>query len=80
MMSHYEQTRCRVGNSALRIFSTYGETIALEMYKGGFAALVVTLITLIDREKTHELFLSIIGELEPPRSVPKLVAENGRAV
>ena len=75
-MGHCEAARARVGASALRVLNQYGINDATEMYKGGFAALAICLITTIGREATEQLFRDVVAPYPPQRTRPLLVVDN----
>lgn len=77
MRDYKEESRARVGTAVLRVFNDCGTNIALEVYKGGFAALTIALVTFIGREATRDYFDQITGEIKPQRSKPYLATRDG---
>ena len=76
MASHCDQARARVGASALKIYHNCGRATAIEIYKGGFAALTLYLLATLGRESTRDYFDYVLSEIKPPRSKPELIVNN----
>ncbi len=76
-MDYCETTRARVGAAAIRILNKYGEKIAIEFYRGGFAAMTMCLVTMKGRDWTRDYFDHLLGTIRPPRTRPTLVINNG---
>ncbi len=75
-MGHCDKARARVGASALKVYADCGKDTAVEIYKGGFAALTVYLLATLGREQTKDYFNYILGEIKPPRTRPELIINN----